>query len=410
VARTVGRLTALQVQRAKKGKHHDGGGLYLLVHRGGSRSWAFRFGPQGRRYLGLGPLHTVSLAEARERARQARLQLLDGIDPIAAKREHRTAAKLESAKAVTFAECAARYFEAHRAGWRNAKHTAEWRSSLKAHAEPIIGAWPVQAIDTALVLKVLEPIWTVKSVTAGRVRGRIESVLDWAKARGYREGENPARWRGHLDHLLPATQRVKRVQHHVALPYAEIGAFMMKLRDQDGTAARCLEFIVLTAARLGEALNAEWCEIDLTAKVWVVPARRMKGGREHRVPLCDLALAVLKQTASIRYRDSELVFPGVRKGRPVDEKTIWRLAKDVGGDDAVTVHGLRSTFRDWAAERTNFANHVVEQALAHAIGAQVEAAYRRGDLLGKRRQLMEAWARYCSSPAVAGDVVALRRG
>jgi integrase len=408
---TGGKLTALAVTRAGKGKHGDGGGLYLYVHAGNSRSWVFRYGPQGRRELGLGPTHTVTLAEARERARECRKMLLDGIDPIAAKRQRKAAAKVDAARAATFTQCADQYFAAHRAGWRAAKHSAEWRSSLQQHVEPTIGALPVQVIDTALVLRALESIWVAKPVTAGRVRGRVEAVLDFAKARGLRNGENPARWRGHLENLLPKTKRVAQVKHFRALPYAAIAPFMTKLRTRDGVAARCLEFITLTAARLGEAVNAQWGEIDHSHKTWTVPAGRMKGGREHRVPLSSAAAAVLEEMAAIRKHDSSYVFPGARRGRPIGENTVWEMVKSVSGDEAATVHGLRSTFRDWAAERTNYPRELCELALAHVVAGEVERAYQRGDLFEKRRRLMTEWARFCSLPAAkAGDVVVMRRG
>jgi integrase len=407
---TGGKLTALAVTRAARGKHGDGGGLYLYVHAGNSRSWVFRYGPQGRRELGLGPTHTVTLAEARERARECRKMLLDGTDPIAAKHERKAAAKVDAAKAVTFTQCADQYFAAHRAGWKSAKHAAEWRSSLATYAEPIVGTLPVQAIDTALMLKVLEPIWTVKTVTAGRVRQRIEAVLDWARVREYRSGENPARWRGHLENLLPATKRVAKVKHFRALPYAVIAPFMTKLRTRDSVAARCLEFITLTAARLGEAINAQWGEIDHSHKTWTVPAGRMKGGREHRVPLSPAATAVLEVMAGIRKRDSSHVFPGARRGRPIGENTVWEMVKSASGDDAATVHGLRSTFRDWAAERTNYPRELCELALAHVVASDVERAYQRGDLFEKRRRLMTEWALFCNARAAkVGAVVALRR-
>jgi integrase len=246
----------------------------------------------------------------------------------------------------------------------------------------------VQAIDLALVMKALEPIWTIKSETASRLRGRIEAVLDWAKVRGYRSGENPARWRGHLDKLLPARAKIQKVEHHPALPYREIGTFMEKLRGQDGIAARALEVLILTAARTGEIIGGQWDEIDLQEEVWVIPEARMKAGREHRVPLSGAALAVLEQMDAIR--EGDFVFPGGKKGKPLSNMAMLALLKRMGRDD-LTVHGFRSTFRDWAAERTDFPREVVEMALAHTIENKVEAAYRRGDLFQKRRKLMEAW-------------------
>jgi integrase len=402
--RTIDRLTALQVQRAKRGKHHDGAGLYLIVHEGGSKSWAFRYGPQGRRYLGLGPTHTITLAAARERARACREMLLDGRDPIA----ERQGRKAATAKVVTFAEAADRFVTSNRAAW-GAEHAKDWLGSVATYVLPVLGAIPVSAIDTALVLKVLEPIWTERTVTAGRVRGRIEAVLDWAKARGYRTGENPARWRGHLDKLLPAPTRVASVKHHAALPYVELGAFMANLRARSGVAARALELVVLTAVRLGEALGARWDEIDLRSGTWTIPSSRMKGGREHRVPLSPAAAAVLKQMAALRTAGSDVVFPGAVRGRAIGTNSVLLLAKELAGDEATTCHGFRSTFRDWAAEQTNFPREVAEMALAHAVGSDVERAYARTDLFEKRRRLMGAWASFCAKPVPVGaNVRALR--
>src|SRR5215471_17840092 len=265
MARPIGRLTALKVDRAKRhGMYADGGGLYLRVTEDGTKNWVYRYMLHGRpRWMGMGPLHTIGLAEARNRAAEYRLQRHDGVDPIESRRAERLQARLDAANAVTFKECAARYIASHRAGWRNPKHAAQWQATLATYAEPVIGGLSAQAIDTALVLKVLEPIWTTKPETAGRVRGRIESILDWAKVRGYRAGENPARWRGHLDKLLPARSKVRRVEHHAALPYAELPEFLVGLREQGGTAARALEYAILTAARTNEVIGARWNEIDL---------------------------------------------------------------------------------------------------------------------------------------------------
>jgi integrase len=405
--RQIHRLTALEVQRCKKGKLHDGGGLYVL---GDSQSFSFRFKRHGRdRWHGLGPFHAITLTEARERARVCRKMLLDGIDPITAKREQRAALRLQAAKAMSFAQCADAYFEAHHAGW-SAKHAQGWRTTLASYAHPILGDLPVAAIDTALVLKALEPIWTKAPDLAGRLRRRIEAVLDFAKARGYRDaGENPGRWHGHLKNLLPAQSRIKRIKHHAALPWRDLPGFMVELRRREGVDARALEFIILTAARLGEAINATWAEIDLAHRTWTIAATRMKGGKEHCVPLSGSACAVLERMQTARRND--LVFPGKRRGRPVGELTVWRLAKDVAGDANMTVHGFRSSFRDWAGERTNYPREVCEMALAHVVGNTVELAYRRGTLFDKRRRLMEEWARYCGGkPAAKADVVALRRG
>jgi integrase len=399
MARTIWRLTALKVLRAQQpGMYADGGGLYLQVTSGGA-SWIYRFMLNRKaREMGLGPLTVYGLQEARAKALEARRLRHEGIDPIEARYTMRKRAELESAKAISFKECAEAYIKSHRAGWRNEKHAGQWQATLTTYAEPIIGALSVQSIDTALVMKVLELIWTTKPETASRLRGRIEAVIDWAKARGYREGENPARWRGHLDKLLPKPSKVRAKRHHPALPYGEIAAFMAELRSRDGTRWRALEFLVLTAARSQEVTGVRWRELDLAAKMWTVPAARMKGRREHRVPLADRAIEILAGLA----QTGEFVFPMERAGC-----ALLDLAKQIR--PGLTVHGFRSSFRDWAAEMTAYPNHVVEMALAHAIGDRVEASYRRGDLFEKRRRLMNDWAKYCDRPAVAvrGVVTAL---
>jgi integrase len=386
----------------------DGGGLYLRVTDNGTKNWVFRFMLNGRtRWMGMGALHIVGLAEARTRAAGFRLQRHDGIDPIDARRAERLQTRLNAAKALTFKECAARYIASHRAGWRNPKHAAQWEATLATYAEPVMGGLSVQAIDTALVLKVLEPIWTTKPETAGRVRGRIESILDWAKVRGYRAGENPARWRGHLDKLLPARSKVRRIEHHAALPYAELPGFLVSLRKQEGTAARALEFAILTAARTGEVIGARWNEIDFLEKTWTVPAMRMKAGREHRVPLSARVLAMLEEVQPLRHAEDGFVFPGAKFGQPLSNMAFLMLLRRLGRDD-LTAHGFRSTFRDWAADRTNFPAEVAEMALAHAVSGKVEAAYRRGDLFEKRRRLMDAWAEFVTGGSMSPKVLALR--
>jgi integrase len=405
MARVIGKLTALDIARAKRrGYLGDGGGLYLLVGPNGAKSWVFRFREAGRlREMGLGPLHTIGLAEAREKARECRRERLDGIDPIEARKATRTQAKLEAAKAMTFRECAERYIASHKAGWRNPKHAAQWPSTLETYVYPVIGSLPVQAIDTGLVMKAIEPIWTVKPETASRVRGRIESVLDWATARGFRKGENPARWRGHLENLLPKKTKIRRVEHHAALPYNELPAFTAGLRRQEGIAARALEFTILTAARTGEVIGAKWSEINFAERLWTVPAERMKAGKEHRVPLSDATIGILEDMQGA-IRQGDYVFPGAKSRRPLSNMAFLMLLRRMGRGD-LTAHGFRSTFADWCSERTSFPAEVREMALAHAVSDKVEAAYRRGDLFQKRRQLMDAWARYCAAPAVAGDVV-----
>ncbi|MBC7103815.1 MAG: integrase arm-type DNA-binding domain-containing protein [Parvibaculum sp.] len=406
MARSQHKLTAVKVARlTKPGRYGDGGGLWLQVAAGGSRSWLFRFMRDGKaREMGLGALMTVTLAEAREKARECRKALSEGLDPIEARDGIRKAAAVDAARAVTFREAAERYIEAHRPGWKNAKHADQWGSTLEAYVYPTIGALPVAAVDVALVLKCIEPIWSTKPETAGRVRGRIESVLDWAAARGYRTGDNPARWRGHLDKLLPPKSKVAKVKHHAAMPYADVPAFMAELRDRSDNSSRCLEFAVLTASRTGEAIGARLEEIDLSAKVWTIPAERMKGGREHRAPLSDRALEIVRSMP----REGDFVFPGAKAGQPLSNMALLMTLRRMGHED-LTAHGFRSSFRDWAAEQTAFPNEVAEMALAHAVGDKVEAAYRRGDLLAKRRQLMDAWAKFCSSPRTAGaDVLPIK--
>jgi integrase len=399
-----GKLTALKADKVKApGYYGDGGGLFLQMSRYGTKNWVFRFKANGRlREMGLGSLDTYSLAEARERARGCRKLRDEGKDPIEERKVARLAMKLDAAKAMTFEQCAERYIAAHRAGWRNGKHRDQWSSTLATYVKPIFGALPVQAVDTSLVMKAVEPIWNEKPETASRVRGRIESILDWATARGFRMGENPARWRGHLDKLLPKKTRVRRVEHHAALPYGEIAAFVVELKPQEGVAARALEFAILTAARTGEVIAARWDEFDLAERLWTVPAERMKAGKEHRVPLPNAALVILEELARVRHGD--FVFPGGRAGRPISNMAMTMTLRRMGRGE-LTVHGFRSSFLDWAADRTGFPAEVSEMALAHTIGDKVEAAYRRGDLFQKRRQLMDAWAKFCMTPTPAGRVV-----
>jgi integrase len=395
--RTLGRLSATAIMRLRRGRHGDGGGLVLQVAEGGTRSWLFRWERDGReRQMGLGATHTLSLREARELARECRKLVLAGRDPIEERRGERMQRKIERARGATFRECAERFLAAHEAAWKNDKHREQWRSTLATYILPTIGDLPVPAVDTALVLKCLEPIWSRKTETASRVRGRIETVLDWATARGLRQGDNPARWRGHLDKLLPPRARVRAIQHHPALPYAEIPAFMGELRARDSISARALELTILTAVRTGEAIGAKWREIDLSARTWTIPAERMKKGRrEHRIPLSDRAVAILEALPR-EGNGNGFVFIGARAGRPLSNMAMLELLR--GMRPGYVPHGLRSTFRDWAAECTNFQNHIVEAALAHVVADKVEAAYRRGDLFEKRRRLMEAWASFCARP------------
>jgi integrase len=407
MARSIHRLNALSVSRAtERGYYPDGAGLYLQVSASGTKSWIYRFTTGGRAHdMGIGSLNDFTLAEARQRAKECRQQRAEGVDPIEARRAVAIHKRLEGAKVINFKDCAEKYMAAHEGGWKNDKHRDQWHSTLESYAYPIVGALSVTTIDTALVMKVLEQdvpgaaggavvtLWAARPETAGRLRGRIEVILDWATAREFRAGENPARWKGHLDKLLPR-RKLRDVKHHAALPFGDLPAFMGELRERSGTACQALEVTILTALRTGEVIGARRSEFDLAAKIWTVPGSRMKGGRDHRVPLCDRVLEIF---AGVPPED-EFLFQGGRAGRPLSNMAMLSLLDRMGRSD-LTVHGFRSTFRDWASERTNFQNHVVEMALAHAIGDKVEAAYRRGDLFEKRRRLMDAWASYANGPA-----------
>lgn len=394
MARQLHRLDALKVKRLdRRGLHADGGGLYLQISQFDTKAWIFRFTMNEKtRHMGLGPLHTISLAEARQEAESCRKLVRDGIDPIEKRKADKIHQNLDAVRLMTFKDCASGYLNAHDAAWSNHKHAAQWRNTLSTYVYPVFGDIPVQQIDTSMVMRVIEPLWTTKTETASRLRGRIEAVLDWATAREYRKGENPARWRGHLDKLMPAKAKVQNIKHHAALPYSEIGAFMGELREREAISARGLEFLILTAARTGEVIGAKWDEVYLDDKVWIIQGDRMKGSKEHRVPLSDDAMNVLEMMSKLR--QSDYVFPGAKTNRPLSDMAFLQLLKRMGRGD-LTGHGFRSTFRDWAAECTNFQNEVAEMALAHSIGSKVEAAYRRGDLFGKRIKLMEEWAKYC---------------
>jgi integrase len=400
------RLTAARVSKLKTtpGRHPDGDGLYLDVSPEGVASWTYRFTMLGHeRNMGLGPLRDVGLAEARELAADARRLKRAGIDPLEQRRAARVAAALEAARAMTFRQCAEAYIAAHTAGWRNAEHRRQWSATLATYAYPKIGHLPVAAVDVGLVLKIIEPLWRTRTETASRLRGRIELVIDWATARGYRTGENPARWKGHLENLLPRRRAVQKVKHLAAVPYAEVPELMAQLRAADDIPARCLEFLILTGARSGEAIGARWDEIDLPAWLWVVPAERMKGGKEHPVPLADRPVAILEEMAALRIND--FVFPGRDEDRPLSKTTPVRVLRRLGHLEAV-VHGFRSSFATWAAERTNYPHEIREAALAHAIPSAVERAYRRTTMLDRRRRLMADWAAYCcSGAALPAEVV-----
>jgi integrase len=391
-----GGLTARKVVTAKPGKYSDGGNLYLIVSPNGSRKWVLRFTWRGRaKEMGLGSAATVPLADAREKAASARRKVAEGLNPIDERKR--------DGGIPTFGEMADQVREALSAGFRNEKHKAQWKSTLATYAAPL-RAKPVDTITTDDMLAILIPIWTTKPETASRLRGRIEKVLDAAKAKGSRGGENPARWRGHLDHLLPRPSKLAR-GHHPAMPYDEVSQFVSKLREREAIAALALELCILTAARSGEILGMRWPEIDLDKKTWTVPAARMKAGREHRVPLSPRAVAILRKLEKLKA--GQFVFPGQARNKPLSNMAMEMVLRRMKIEDA-TVHGFRSSFRDWAGNVSNCPREVVETALAHVIGDKAEQAYRRSDALEKRRKLMEAWAAYCE-PRAKSNVVTIRR-
>ncbi|MGH1399015.1 MAG: tyrosine-type recombinase/integrase [Alphaproteobacteria bacterium] len=390
-------LNARKAETAGPGRHGDGRGLFLYVKATGARSWVLRYQVQGRRRdLGLGAYPDVSLAMARDRATEARRLIAEGEDPIT---------KKQQAKPKTFHEAALELIESKRPGWKNAKHAAQWTSTLEAYAFPKIGQVQVAKVETADVIGALTPIWSKKPETANRVRQRIEAVIDYASALGIRSGDNPARWRGHLDHLLPKPKKVRAVKHHPALPHAQIADFMTDLAKREGVAARALAFTILTAARSGETRGMTWGEVDLDAKVWTIPAGRMKAAKEHRVPLTETARALIGQRA-MGSPDEALIFGSEAKpGKPISDMSMTAVLRRMERMD-ITVHGFRSTFRDWAGESTGFPREVIEAALAHGIKDKAEAAYARSDLFDKRRKLMEAWATIAVEPKSNGNVIA----
>jgi integrase len=397
VARGINRLKPLQVDRqSTPGRYADGGGLYLTVGKTGAKAWAFLYMRDGRRReLGLGALNDVPIAAAREKAAALRAVLDKGGDP----QQERDRQRVEAMPPVTFKEAAVQYIGDHKAGWKNVKHSAQWSSTLQTYAYPVLGSMAVSAVDVADVLRVLKPIWAELPETASRVRGRIEAVLDYAKAHRWRTGENPARWKGTLDHLLPAPAKVRRVEHHAAMPYAKVPAFLASLSEQDGTAALALRFAILTAGRTGEVLGARSVEIDMDAATWTIPGSRMKAGRVHRVTLNEPAVELLRSLP----RAGEYVFPGARQGEPLSDMAMLMLLRRLEASD-VTVHGFRSSFRDWSAEQTGFPREVIEAALAHTTSGKVEAAYLRTDHFDKRRLLLDAWGRFCAGVEAANVV------
>lgn len=423
MARSLNRLSVKTVESVKaKGYYADGGGLYLQVSAVLSKSWVFRFVLDKRaREMGLGPLTDVSLAEARAKAAECRKLLVDRKDPIEERNAVLALERLARAKNLTFDECAAAYIKANRAGWKSDKHASQWENTLNTYASPIIGKLSIDSIDTGLVLKVLEfeQLWTTKPETASRVRGRIEAVLGWATVRKYRTGDNPAQWKNHLDKVLPAKSAVAKVEHHPALPFQQIGSLIESLRKQAGTAARTLEFTILTATRSNETISATWREFDLEDEIWTIPAERMKAEKEHRIPLSDRALKIIKEMLPLKTSEAGPVFLSPKGQQPLSNASMAAVLKRMNkareanklsrwidptsGRDAVP-HGFRSTFRDWAGETTAYPKEVIEHAISHQLKDKAEAAYARGTLFNKRRRLMGEWAKYCNTVATDATV------
>lgn len=403
MAQRINRLSDIKVKALKaEGMNADGNGLYLRVTASGSKGWIFRYKRAGRsRDMGLGSYPGISLAHARDMAGDARALVSRGLDPI----EERKAKVAPPAPVhiVDFDEAARRYIAANEPSWRSVKHRQQWVTSLATYASPVIGSKDVAVISDDDVLRILEPIWHAKPETANRVRTRVENVLDWAKARNLRQGENPARWRGHLKHLLPSRKKLAAVRHHAALPWREMPEFMAELRADGSQSSLALRFIILTCVRREEAMEAVWPEINIAERVWTIPPERMKAGLMHRVPLSDAALDVLGKL--IRVDGNPYLFPGARPMRPLRITAGWQLLRDMR--PGLTVHGCRSSFRDWIAEATNFPRELAEVALAHIVGNETERAYQRGDLFEKRRKLMHAWADFCTQSTRMAKIIPL---
>lgn len=418
MAREIGRLSPVKVQRivkaGKRGMWGDGAGLWLHIGPTAGASWLYRFMMNRHaRSMGLGPIHTIGLAEARNRARAARQLVLDGIDPIERRDADLAAKRLEAAKHITFRECAKQFIAGNRAGWKNAKHGTQWENTLATYAYPVLGHLAVASINRPLVVRVLQPIWTSKTETAARVRQRIEAVLDFARVLGYRDGENPAAWAGNLEHVLPAPADVKKKKHHPALPYADVPAFLRQLRQLDAISARALEFLILTATRTNEVIFASPDEIE--GNVWTIPEGRMKGEREHRVPLSERAVEIVDEMK--RDHPGPYLFPGGKRGKPLSNMAMLKLMRGMKRDGkhwtdkegrVAVPHGCRSSFRDWCSDRSTFPREIAEMALSHVVGDETERAYARSDLFEKRCLLMDAWATFCNTTE-SGTVTALRR-
>jgi len=396
VAKTINKLSAKKVEHLKeRGWYADGNGLYLQVSPSGSKSWAYRYQSKGKeQWHGLGAYTKKNtLEKAREAAAECKQLRKEGIDPIEEKKRLQLAKDLKEVNTLTFKECAEQYIESHRNGWRNAKHASQWVNTLTTYAYPTIGHLPVQLIEVEQVLQIIEPIWYTKTETASRVRQRIENILDWATVRKYRKGDNPALWRGRLDKILPKRNKVQKPTHFSAMDYRELPEYFRLLRTKNSIASKALAFTILTAARNGEARGITYSELKTADAIWIIPDTRMKAEREHRVPLTNEALKIIDEMEIHKKKSNDYVFTGMRAGKPISEAALLKLVKDTHPE--LTVHGFRSSFRDWCAEQTNYPREVAEAALAHSLKDKTEAAYQRGDMLDKRRRLMESWADYC---------------
>lgn len=404
MARQVNKLTDRTVKsKTERGLYSDGNGLNLQITKAGVKSWLFRFMLDGKaREMGLGPIHEVTLSQARLDALDCKKMVREGIDPIEDRKQRLMNRKVANKPMPDFKDCAEKYMRAHSPSWRNAKHQQQWANSLTNHVYPKLGSMPVNTIERSHIMQVLDPIWRDKTETAKRIRGRIETVLSWATVQGFREGENPARWRGHLDNLLPKPSALKKEKHFAALPYQEIKSFMDELRQREANSANALRLIILTATRSSEARSATWSEFDLDKATWTIPAERMKAQKEHIIPLCKEAVELINALPHMASND--YLFAGVRSGKPLSDMVFAALMKRMGRT-GITTHGFRSTFRDWAAEQTAFPREVIEAALSHKLKDKVEAAYFRSNLLDKRRELMDKWADYTQLPTIESGAV-----